>query len=144
MCCVVAMQSPPLCLCNLSQVQISGAVSSLVYLVSGLCMWWSFFLVSNVEDQSDPEVGGRVEGTGLSGSWCLFCSSGGKWTFPQVLPVGVCFSMTPLCQPQLCSGCLTVFWFSSMPWSLTPEIPPFFPVVEAYWRCTRLAVELTV
>lgn len=49
----------------------------------------SFFSpVSAVEDQSEPEVGGCVEGTGLSGSRSLLCGPGGKRTFAQVLPVG--------------------------------------------------------
>lgn len=48
------------------------------------------FSVPFAEDQSDPEVGGGLEGAGLSGPRCLVCCPGGKRSFPQVLSVGVC------------------------------------------------------
>lgn len=75
-----------------------------VHVASGLfCIW--FFSVSIVEDPPDPEVGGCVEGTGLSGSWSLLCSPGGEWPFPQVLPVGECCSVS---SRDASGGALTV------------------------------------
>lgn len=72
-----------------------GVVS--VWVVSA----WFFSPVSAVEDQSEPEVGGRVEGTGLSGSRRLLRGSGGKRTFPQVLPVGAFLhGLQPLLHPR--------------------------------------------
>ena len=47
--------------------------------------------VPTLENQSDIEVGGCVERTGLSGSYSILRCPGGEWSLSQVLTLGTVF-----------------------------------------------------
>lgn len=92
-------------------------------------MWSSFSPVSAVEDQSEPEVGGCVEGAGLSGARRFLCGAGGKRTFAQVVPVGA--FLQELQASLLSNQSQTSLCFPSTPWWSTPGIPPSCPAEAA-------------
>lgn len=83
------------------------------YVVCGVinrCLLLTSHLVPCVENQPNPEVGGSVEGAGLSSSHCLVRCQGGERPFPQILTFGIftCFTLNILSQ-DLCSVCILLF-----------------------------------